>query len=84
MIGWHLELGSGAGTLSLYQYEYPEKRVKVDSEGNKTGVPGKVHQLQQQQVENIINQVLWRFISSSIFPVLTKLEAWNFMSIPRK
>ena len=84
MIGWHLELGSGAGTLSLYQYEYPEKRVKVDSEGNKTGVPGKVHQLQQQQVENIINQVLWCYEGLFLLQYLTKLEAWNFISIPRK
>ena len=42
--------GSGAGTLSLYQYQYPEKRTRVDKEGKKTGVPGKVISLQAQQV----------------------------------
>merc|ERR1712130_650321 len=52
--------GSGGGTLSLYQYEYPEKRVKIDSDGNKTGVPGKVHQLQQQQIsDQPINSIDW-------------------------
>ena len=42
--------GSGAGTLSLYQYQYPEKRTRVDKDGKKTGVAGKVISLQAQQV----------------------------------
>ena len=29
-----LMTGSGAGTLSMYQYEYPDKRSKNDRDGN--------------------------------------------------
>ena len=56
-----LVTGSGAGTVSLYQYQYPDKRVITDKEtGVKTGVPGTLKQLQSQQVGSckIVNHAL--------------------------
>ena len=52
--------GAGAGTLSLYQYKYPEKRITTDSEGNKRGVAGRLVQLQSQQIsDQPINCLDW-------------------------
>ena len=47
--------GAGAGTLSLHQYEYPEKRQKDGK-----GVPGKLALLQAHQIsEQPVNCVDW-------------------------
>ena len=36
--------GSGAGTLSLYQYHYPDKRTRVDKEtGDKVQISQYLH-----------------------------------------
>ena len=52
--------GSGAGTLSLYQYKYPDKRVTRDQDGNKAGVPGSLTKLQSQQIsDQPINCLDW-------------------------
>ena len=45
-----LMTGSGGGTLSMYQYEYPDKRSRQDREGNTVGVEGKLNLLQSHQV----------------------------------
>lgn len=45
-----LMTGSGAGTLSLYQYQYPDKRSKQDGDVGTVGVAGKMNLLQSQQV----------------------------------
>ncbi|XP_034656596.1 WD repeat-containing protein 92 [Drosophila subobscura] len=35
--------GGGTGSIRLWQYEYPDKRVVEDADGNKTGVAGTLH-----------------------------------------
>ena len=50
-----LVTGSGAGTVSLYQYQYPDKRVRDGA-----GVAGKLVQLQSQQIsDQPINCLDW-------------------------
>jgi len=44
-------LAGGSGEVSLWQYEYPDKRFSVDDEsGEKEGVVGKVVKLQEGQI----------------------------------
>ncbi|TDG47638.1 hypothetical protein AWZ03_005936 [Drosophila navojoa] len=35
--------GSGTGSIRLWKYEYPDRRVFQDADGNKEGVAGKLH-----------------------------------------
>ncbi|EDW19071.1 dynein axonemal assembly factor 10 [Drosophila mojavensis] len=37
--------GSGTGSIRLWKYEYPDRRVFQDADGNKEGVAGKLHMI---------------------------------------